>query len=57
MLEILDYKIKIRMPVNDPKELSNLACGFMCMCGSKAEDLVIRDNETGVEIPFLEYNK
>lgn len=57
MLEILDYKIKVRMPVSEPKELSNLACGFMCMCGSKAEDLVIRDNETGVETPFLEYNK
>lgn len=57
MLHILDYKLKVRMPVEDKDSLHTSAVSFMCMFGSKAEDLTILDDETGDESPFVVFIK
>ena len=57
MLHILDYGIKTRMRVERPEELASFAIGFMCMFGRQAEDLVILDDETGEETPYLKFSK
>lgn len=53
MLHILDYTIKARMPIPKRKELLTLATGFMCLTGSRMENLIVLDDETGIEIPLV----
>lgn len=57
MLDIIDYKLKIRMPIANKEELATAVGGFTCLTGSSMSDLVIHDDETGEELPYLEYIK
>ena len=57
MLHILDYKLKVRMQITNKKEMATAVAGFMCLTGSNMSDLVVHDDETNEEIPYLEYIK